>query len=68
LKDRKNFYFSDLCSKLPRAIQETTGVEELQSDNEFIKEMVTASLPQSKHSTVDSELKRVRRFGVQRNK
>ncbi|KDR22434.1 ribonuclease P protein subunit p29 [Zootermopsis nevadensis] len=48
----------DLCSKLPKEIQQITGVKELQSDNEFIKEMVTASLPQSKHSTVDSELKR----------
>jgi hypothetical protein len=49
---------------LPKAIQETTGVEELQSNNKFIKEMVTASLPQSKHSTVDNEFKRVRRSDV----
>lgn len=48
-----------MCSKLSKAIQETAGVQELQSDNEFIKQMVTASLPKSKHSTVDSELKRV---------
>lgn len=48
----------DVCAKLSKAIQETTGVQELQSDNEFIKQMVTASLPKSKHSTVDSELKR----------
>jgi hypothetical protein len=48
-----------VCAKLSKAIQETTGVQELQSDNEFIKQMVTASLPKSKHSTVDSELKRV---------
>ncbi|XP_023713346.1 ribonuclease P protein subunit p29 isoform X1 [Cryptotermes secundus] len=48
----------DLCSKLPEAIQEATRVEELQSHNEFIKEMVMASLPKSKQSTVDSEFKR----------
>jgi len=44
---------------LSKAIQEATGVQELQSDNEFIKQMVTASLPKSKHCTVDGELKRV---------
>jgi hypothetical protein len=44
---------------LSKAIQEATGVQELQSDNEFIKQMVTASLPKSKHRTVDNELKRV---------
>jgi hypothetical protein len=49
---------------LPKAIQESIGVKELQSDNEFIKEMITASLPQSKQSAVDSELKRVCRSYV----
>jgi len=44
---------------LSKAIQEATGVQELQSDTEFIKQMVTASLPKSKHHTVENELKRV---------
>jgi hypothetical protein len=44
---------------LSKAVQEATGVQELHSDNEFIKQMVTACLPKSKHCTVDSELKRV---------
>jgi hypothetical protein len=44
---------------LSKTIQEATGVQELQSDNEFIKQMVTASLPKSKQNTVDNELKRV---------
>jgi hypothetical protein len=61
------FYFLDLCSKLPKAIQEATGVEELQSHNEFIKEMVTESLPKSKHAAVDGEFKRVCRAHVQGN-
>jgi hypothetical protein len=61
------FVFLELCSKLPEAIQETTRAEELQSHNEFIKEMVMASLPKSKKSTVDSELKRVCRVHVQVN-
>jgi hypothetical protein len=49
---------------LPKAIQETTG-DELQSHNEYIKEMVTASLPKSEKSTVDSEFKRVCRVHAQ---
>lgn len=48
-----------MCAKLSETIQETAGVQELQSDNEFIKQMVTASLPKNERPRVDSELKRV---------
>jgi hypothetical protein len=52
-------WFSDVCAKLSKEVQEATGVQELQSDKEFIKQMVTASLPKSKQCTVGNELKRV---------
>ncbi|KAJ9588905.1 hypothetical protein L9F63_017783 [Diploptera punctata] len=48
----------ELYSKLPKAIQNAAGTQKLDSDLKFIEELAKSSLPKSKSSEVEAELKR----------